>query len=75
MNGAIPTDLNGTWLYNTPNPYFKDTDTNRSHWFAGDGMIHAVTFKNGEMHYCNKYTQTNKLIAEKAAGKKLVTNL
>lgn len=74
-HGSVPTDLNGTWLYNTANPYFPDTDTNRSHWFAGDGMLHAITLDNGKLHHCNRYTQTNKLLLEKAKGKKVVTNL
>ena len=75
VKGSVPKDINGTWLYNTPNPYLPDTDTNRSHWFAGDSMIHAVTLKDGKMQYCNRYTQTNKLVFEKEKGKKIVTNL
>lgn len=43
--GDVPRDLNGTFLRNGPNLRTDDSDTKRSHWFAGDSMIHAVCIK------------------------------
>lgn len=34
-------------------------------------MLHAIGLKNGELFYCNRYTQTNKYIREKEAGRKI----
>lgn len=45
--GKIPSDLNGTFLRNGPNIRTDDSDTKRSHWFAGDGMLHAVCINHG----------------------------
>lgn len=45
--GDVPRDINGTFLRNGPNLRTDDSDTKRSHWFAGDSMIHAVCIKNG----------------------------
>lgn len=67
--GKVPSDLYGTYLYNTPNPYLPDSDTKRSHWFAGDGMVHAITLGpgkdgKGSINYCNRYSKTNKFLVE-----------
>ena len=45
--GDIPLDINGTFLRNGPNIRTDDSDTMRSHWFAGDGMLHAVCINHG----------------------------
>jgi carotenoid cleavage dioxygenase-like enzyme len=37
--GAFPSDLNGAFYRNGPNPQFEPRG--HYHWFAGDGMIHA----------------------------------
>jgi carotenoid cleavage dioxygenase-like enzyme len=46
VEGAVPTDINGVYLRNGPNPKFMPS-TNRNHWFDGDSMIHAFRIKNG----------------------------
>jgi carotenoid cleavage dioxygenase-like enzyme len=72
VEGAVPDDINGVYLRNGPNPKFMPA-TNRNHWFDGDSMIHAFRIKNGQMFYCNRYTQTPKLLQEIKAGKALTT--
>lgn len=49
----------------------EDSDTNRSHWFAGDGMLHAICISKGELFYCNRWTKTDKFKLELRTGKKV----
>lgn len=54
--GEIPTDLNGVYLRNGPNPRFKPKG--KYHPFDGDGMIHAAHFQGGNVTYRNKWVRT-----------------
>jgi carotenoid cleavage dioxygenase-like enzyme len=71
--GRIPTDLNGVYLRNGPNPRFPPEG--RYHWFDGDGMVHAVHLENGTARYRNRYVRTKAFQAESAAGKALWTGV
>ncbi len=53
--GAIPPELEGAYVRNGPNPH-----TGRStHWFLGDGMLHAVYLSGGRAtRYRNRYVDT-----------------
>ena len=51
--GAIPTDINGVFLRNGPNPVFM-APHGRHHWFDGDGRIHGFRIKDGKAFYCTK---------------------
>lgn len=39
--------------------------------FEGDGMIHAITFINGEVKYQNRWIRTDRFLAERNARKSL----
>jgi carotenoid cleavage dioxygenase-like enzyme len=65
--GRIPPELNGTWFRNGPNPAFEPIG--RYHWFDGDGMIHAITLREGRAHYRNRYVNSAGLEEERAAGR------
>ncbi|QIS21165.1 carotenoid oxygenase family protein [Nocardia terpenica] len=53
--GAIPEELNGVYLRNGPNPRTGWSP----HWFAGDGMVHAVALSGGKAcWYRNRYVRT-----------------
>ena len=66
--GEIPAGLEGTLFLNCPGRN-KIGDQQYGHWFDGDGMISAVTFKDGRVHYKNRYVRTPKYVNETAAQK------
>ena len=55
--GEIPKDLDGVYIRNGHTPVFQ-TPHGRYHWFAGDSMVHATTFKNGKAEYRNRMVLT-----------------
>lgn len=67
--GEIPKELNGTFYRNGPNPQYVYSE--HYHMFEGDGMIHAMTFHNGQVRYRNRWIRTEKFLAERKAGKSL----
>ena len=44
VTGELPREFNGILYRNGPNPQF---DSPGSHWFVGDGMLHASPLENG----------------------------
>jgi carotenoid cleavage dioxygenase len=55
VTGTIPTDLEGRWLRNGPNPR-TEVDPATHHWFLGDGMVHGVRLRGGKAEwYRNRY--------------------
>ena len=66
--GQIPEGLEGTLFLNCPGRN-KIGDQQYGHWFDGDGMISAVTIKDGRAHYKNRYVRTPKYVNETAAQK------
>ena len=67
--GAIPDDLNGTYLRNTENPLL--TPIERYHPFDGDGMLHSISFEAGTARYANRFVRTDGFLAERDAGESL----
>jgi carotenoid cleavage dioxygenase-like enzyme len=65
VEGEIPRDLFGIYLRNGPNPVFQPRD--RYHWFDGDGMIHAIEFREGRATYRNRWITTEGFLAEQQA--------
>ena len=68
IEGEIPLDLNGTFFRNGPGRMRLNGET-YGHWFDGDGMIAATTFKEGKAHFRNKFIRTNKYIKETQENK------
>ncbi|MFM8387949.1 MAG: carotenoid oxygenase family protein, partial [Actinomycetota bacterium] len=66
VEGKIPDDFAGTYLRNTENPLVPGVG--RYHPFDGDGMIHSITFGNGEAIYRNRFVRTKGLAAELENG-------
>ncbi|ARN75617.1 carotenoid oxygenase family protein [Oceanicoccus sagamiensis] len=63
--GTIPTDIEGT-LFRSCTGRNKIGEQQFGHWFDGDGMINAVTFKAGQVHFKNRYVRTPKYMHETA---------
>ncbi|HMC40604.1 MAG TPA: carotenoid oxygenase family protein [Acidimicrobiales bacterium] len=69
VEGELPNDIEGVYLRNTENPLRPPI--RKYHPFDGDGMIHAVTFKDGRASYRNRFVRTVGLLAEEEAGQAL----
>lgn len=65
VSGVIPPDLDGRLLRNGPNPVAVPADETQYHWFAGDGMIHAISLAGGRATgYRNRWVRTRALASE-----------
>jgi carotenoid cleavage dioxygenase-like enzyme len=71
--GELPRELAGTYFRNGPNPAFEPIG--KYHWFDGDGMIHAVTIREGKASYRNRYVKNDGLREEQQAGRALYPGL
>lgn len=67
--GEIPKDLDGVYYRNTENPVHHPIGV--YHPFDGDGMIHAMSFRNGRAAYANRFVRTRGFEAEREAGRAL----
>ena len=64
--GRVPEDLNGLYVRNGPNAYYPPDW--RYHAYDGDGMLHAVRFRQGRVSYRNRWIRTAGLDEERTAG-------
>jgi carotenoid cleavage dioxygenase len=55
VTGRLPDGLRGTLFRNGPNPL---KPTPGSHWFMGDGMIHAFRISDAGVEYGNRWVRT-----------------
>ena len=67
--GEVPTDLDGIYVRNGPNP--AHLPLGKYHRYDGDGMLHAIRFKDGRASYRNKWIRTAAFEEEAAAGRAL----
>ncbi|WP_238420672.1 carotenoid oxygenase family protein [Gordonia sp. 'Campus'] len=67
VRGEIPTDLNGSYLRNGPNPRF-DPIGSFVYPLDGDGMVHRISIADGRVSYSNRFVRTPMVLAEEAAG-------
>jgi carotenoid cleavage dioxygenase len=64
VTGAIPAELNGTYLRIGPNPAGTPNPA-RYHWFTGDGMVHGVRIRDGQaLWYRNRWVRTTSVSAK-----------
>ncbi|HEV7733320.1 MAG TPA: carotenoid oxygenase family protein [Candidatus Binatia bacterium] len=57
--GHIPSDLEGRYLRNGPNP-ISVPDASTHHWFIGNGMVHGVRLRGGKAEwYRNRWVRTD----------------
>jgi carotenoid cleavage dioxygenase-like enzyme len=65
LEGKVPDDLTGVYIRNGANPRFESKGPH--HWFDGDGMLHALSFKNGKAAYRNRWIRTKHFNMESEA--------
>jgi carotenoid cleavage dioxygenase len=65
--GIIPTDLQGHFLRVGPNPVHVFSEE-AYHTFDGDGMIHAIEFRNGKARYRNRFIENEGFKLEQERG-------
>ena len=53
IDGKLTDVLSGVYMRNGPNPYFEPIEYHYP--FEGDGMIHAVSLRNGKASYRNRF--------------------
>jgi carotenoid cleavage dioxygenase len=69
IEGKVPVDLLGAFMRDGPNCAFQP-----NHYvypLDGDGMVHAVYFRDGQVHYRNRWVQTSHLMTERKFGRTL----
>ena len=69
VEGEVPRDLAGVYLRNTENPLFEPIK--RYHPFDGDGMLHSISFEDGQTRYANRFVRTDGFLAEQEARQSL----
>ncbi|KAF4386811.1 hypothetical protein F8388_006766 [Cannabis sativa] len=65
--GKIPKCIDGVYVRNGANPHYEPVAGH--HFFDGDGMVHAVQIKDGAVSYASRFTETNRLVQERAFGR------
>ncbi|MCX7380093.1 MAG: carotenoid oxygenase family protein [Alphaproteobacteria bacterium] len=66
IEGRIPRDIDGVYLRNTQNQVHQPVG--RFHPFDGDGMLHAISFRDGRANYRNRMVRTKGFQAEQEAS-------
>ena len=68
IEGEIPVELEGTLFRNGPG-LLDIHGTPIKHPFDGDGMVCAISFKQGKAHFRNRFVRTQAFVEEQEAGK------
>ena len=72
MDGC-PSELNGMFLRNGPNPQFPPKKYYS--WFDGDGMLHGIRLKGGKASYRNRWVRTRAWQEANRAGKEIYPSI
>ncbi|CAM6093401.1 unnamed protein product [Calypogeia fissa] len=66
VKGYLPECLNGEYIQVGPNAKFMPVA--KYHWFDGDGMLHGLKIRDGEVTYACRYVRTSRLKQEEYWG-------
>lgn len=70
VDGEIPRELDGAFYRVHPDPQFAPRFED-DQFFNGDGMVSQFRFRDGKVDFRQRYAQTDKWKAERAAGRAL----
>lgn len=70
VDGTIPHEINGTFFRIQPDHRFPPLFEEDIH-FSGDGNVTAIRIQNGHADFKQRYTKTDRFIAETVARKSL----
>ncbi|MEM9255003.1 MAG: carotenoid oxygenase family protein [Pseudomonadota bacterium] len=73
IEGEIPREINGTFYRNGPNPQIPPK--NEYHFFTGDGMVHAFTFRDGRVSHMNRWARTERFKIEERTRRSLFSGM
>ncbi|MCA3003480.1 MAG: carotenoid oxygenase family protein, partial [Rhodocyclaceae bacterium] len=71
VEGKIPVALRGVFYRNGPGLFERGVGANKqrySHWFDGDGLVHAWRFTDKGVSHHARFVQSKKFLAEQAAN-------
>jgi carotenoid cleavage dioxygenase-like enzyme len=68
VEGQIPADLAGALFRSSPNPRFEPRNTDRYHWFDGDGMVTGIYIRDGKVAYRTRWAENPSMHVELKAG-------
>ncbi len=68
-SGEIPADLDGMYVVNGPCQRYKPKT--KYHYYDGDGMLHAIYFKDGKADYRSRWVRTYEFNAESDKGENI----
>jgi all-trans-8'-apo-beta-carotenal 15,15'-oxygenase len=68
IEGEVPEFIRGTYYLNGP-ARFSRAGFHYRHWLDGDGMICALRFENGRIHFTSRFVRSAKFVAEEEAGR------
>jgi carotenoid cleavage dioxygenase len=68
VTGELPSDLSGALFRVTSNPRFQPRNTDRYHWWEGDGMVCGIYLRDGRAAYRTRWVATDSMRFEVEAG-------
>lgn len=66
--GQIPADLSGALFRVAPNPRFEPRNTDRYHWWEGDGLVCGIYLRDGKAAYRTRWVETDSMKVEVDKG-------
>ncbi|KZV45227.1 putative carotenoid cleavage dioxygenase 4, chloroplastic-like [Dorcoceras hygrometricum] len=73
VKGTLPPCLDGAYIRNGPNPQFIPRGP--YHLFDGDGMLHCIRIRDGEVKFSSRFIRTYKYELEKETGSPVILNV